>query len=164
MILQKVMMVRVLLILCFTWCTWNASAQKKVEIVKFSAIENLLEKPSDSIVVINFWATWCGPCVKEMPFFQSAFSKDAFKLFFVSLDFAENVRKVENFVKKRAISQEVILLDEMDYNSWIDRVDPSWTGAIPATLFINSKTGKRIFVEKELSESDILELINQTRS
>jgi thiol-disulfide isomerase/thioredoxin len=158
-------MIRFFLILSFTWCIWyNAAAQKKVEIVKFSAVQNLIKMPSDSIIVINFWATWCGPCVKEMPFFQSASSKDAFKLIFVSLDYAENVKKVESFVKKRAISQPVILLDEIDYNNWIDLVDASWSGAIPATLFINHKTGKRIFVEKELSESDILKLIEQTRS
>jgi hypothetical protein len=58
---------------------------------------------------------------------------------------------------------EVLLLDEIDYNSWIDKVDKRWGGAIPATLVINQKTGKRKFIDKELAEGQLEELISELK-
>ncbi len=130
---------------------------QKIEVVKLDRVQRLLTERSDKIQVINFWTTWCGPCVKELPYFQNIEAKNNpdIKITLINLDFADQLKKVESFVNRRKITSTVILLDEVDYNAWIDKVDPSWNGAIPATLFINTQTGERKFIDKPLKEADI---------
>jgi thiol-disulfide isomerase/thioredoxin len=133
----------------------------QTRIVKFDRVEKIINTPSDKIQVINFWATWCGPCVQELPLFETLQKEQAngVKVTLVSLDFADKVDKVNTFVSRKNIRSEVILLDDIDYNAWIDRVDSSWSGAIPATLLINTKTGHRKFVGKELKEGELEKLV-----
>lgn len=133
----------------------------QTRIVKFDAVEKIINAPTDKIQVINFWATWCAPCVQELPYFEKAQVEQPnnIKVTLVALDFADKVDKVNAFVARKKIQSEVILLDDIDYNSWIDRVDTSWSGAIPATLIINPRTGHRKFVGKELKEGELEKLI-----
>lgn len=131
-------------------------------VIKFDSIQKILESQNGEIQIVNFWATWCGPCVKELPLFENLNKMNSnIQVTLVSLDFAEDVGKVDAFIKRKKMTSRVFLLDEIDYNKWIDRVDPTWSGAIPATLILNSRTGKRKFVEKELLESDLQKLINE---
>jgi thiol-disulfide isomerase/thioredoxin len=135
-----------------------------VQVVKFDALEHLMTRKSDKIEVINFWATWCKPCIKELPYFQELQKNqpDQVHVTLISLDYAEALNeKVIPFVEKRQLTADVLLLDEIDYNSWIDRVDPSWSGAIPATLIINHQTGERKFLEGELEPGELEQLIRE---
>ena len=135
-----------------------------VRVVKFDTVEHLMTRNSEKVEVINFWATWCEPCIKELPYFQSLHNEMAqeVNVTLISLDFADVLNeKVIPFVQKRQITPEVLLLDEIDYNSWIDKVDPSWSGAIPATLVINHQTGQRKFIEGELKKGEIEIIIKE---
>ena len=122
----------------------------------------LLNNTSDSTYVINFWATWCKPCIKELPHFDklnTTFPGAKLRVVLVSLDFKRQFETgLIPYLTKNNIQSEVLLIDEPDYNLWIDKVDKSWSGAIPATLIINSKTGVRKFYEREFT----LEEINST--
>lgn len=114
----------------------------------------------DSVYVINFWATWCGPCVKELPYFEqlnAKYSNQSFKQILVSLDAPKKLdSKVIPFIKKNAIKSEVVLLADGKYNNWIDKVDPSWSGAIPITLIIKGE--QRLFYEQEFHSMAELEV------
>ena len=147
------------LIVFVFFCGWQVSAQH-VEVVKFDRLQNIIEAKAEKIQVINFWATWCAPCVKELPLFEklNADEKDV-KVTLINLDFADKEKKVESFLSKKKMKTEVLLLDEIDYNTWIDKVDQSWGGAIPATLIINPKNGKRKFIERELQEGELQRLL-----
>ena len=138
-----------------------AANAQQAEIIKFEKLRSLLDEKGDKVQVINFWATWCAPCVKELPLFEALAARNdpSLKVTLVSLDFADEIKKVNSFITRRKIRSEVLLLDEIDYNSWIDQVEGSWGGAIPATLFINQKTGQRKFVERELREGELEEVI-----
>ena len=138
---------------------------QKVDIVKFERIQQLLDSKEEKLLVINFWATWCAPCVKELPYFENLNNKKDkdIKVTLISLDFADKLDKVASFVERKSMKSEVLLLDEIDYNSWIDKVDKSWSGAIPATLIINTSTGRRKFFEGELEEGDLEKIISQIR-
>lgn len=141
--------------------------EPKVRVVKFDVLEHLMTRDSQQIEVMNFWATWCKPCIKELPYFQALHQNmaDQVNVTLISLDFVDVLNeKVIPFVEKRGITPQVLLLDEIDYNSWIDKVDPSWSGAIPATLVINHQTGKRIFVERELNEGEIEQMVKELSS
>ncbi len=136
------------------------------EVVKFDAIEKLITRETNKIEVINFWATWCKPCIKELPYFETIHQELAEEVVvtLVSLDYAEDFNsKVLPFVKKRHLTTDILLLDEVDYNKWIDRVEPSWSGAIPATLVINHQTGRRIFAEQGLKKEEIEEMIKSVQ-
>jgi thiol-disulfide isomerase/thioredoxin len=137
----------------------NATAQD-IEKLTFEALQTKIESKSDDLRIFNFWATWCKPCIQEMPHFEAADSRVGVDVTFISLDFAEELdSKVIPFVKKKRIKSEVVLLDDIDYNSWINRIDKNWSGAIPATLFITAG-GERYFHEGQLSESELDDVIS----
>ena len=136
---------------------------QSVEVIKVPDLQQLMEQESEEVQVINFWATWCAPCIKELPYFEKARESyaDKIKVHLVSLDFADQLEKVNRFASRKALKSNLYLLDNVDYNSWIDKVDPSWTGAIPATLIINPKTGERKFVESEMKEEELNAIIKE---
>jgi len=140
----------------------TCSYAQQAEVIKFDRLRSILEEKGDKVQVINFWATWCAPCVKELPLFEAltARNEPTIKVTLVSLDFADETKKVNSFISRRKIRSEVLLLDEIDYNSWIDRVEETWGGAIPATLFINQRTGQRKFVDRELKDGELEEIID----
>jgi thiol-disulfide isomerase/thioredoxin len=151
---------------CFLlWAVAHASFSQSAEVVKLDRLRALMNPPADRIQVINFWATWCAPCVKELPFFEAYHAKrePGTAVALVNVDFVEKLDKVNAFVRRKKLTAPVLLLDEIDHNSWIDQVDKSWSGAIPATLIINGKTGARKFIERELSENELDQLINSIR-
>jgi thiol-disulfide isomerase/thioredoxin len=105
----------------------------------FIGFKPMLDYFNDTVYVVNFWATWCKPCVQELPYFNmadSAYADRPVRIILVSLDFTENVEStLIPFMIDQDIKPEVVVLDDMDANSWIPRVNPEWQGAIPATLF-----------------------------
>lgn len=141
---------------------------QKAETVKLDKLKQLINRKSDKVVVINFWATWCAPCVKELPLFEklSAEKKADIEVYLVSmdLDLDPNPEKVYRFMDRRKLQSTVLLLDEKDPNSWIDQIDASWSGALPATLVINQATGQRKFIGKELHDGDLENMIAEVRS
>jgi thiol-disulfide isomerase/thioredoxin len=144
--------------------TCHCAFAQETKVIKFDHLEKLLSSPSDKIQVVNFWATWCAPCVKELPLFEKMNQENAgVKVTLVNLDFADKLQRVNSFVSRKNIRADVLLLDEIDYNSWIDKVDKDWGGAIPATLIVNTKTGKRKFIEKELQEGELEKLVQEVQ-
>jgi thiol-disulfide isomerase/thioredoxin len=145
---------------------FNAFAQK-TEVISLSQLKERLSGSSNNIVVFNFWATWCAPCVKEMPLFEklTAEKRPNVKVTLVSmdLDLDPNVEKVHKFVTRKNLQSEVLILDAKNSNTWIDQVEKQWSGALPATIIVNQKTGQRKFVEKELHEGDLEKLIAEVQ-
>lgn len=142
----------------------QARAQQ-IRVIKFPELQKIIQANSSSIQVINFWATWCAPCVKELPLFEklNAENKESIKITLINLDFADKLDKVKSFVDRKKMKSEILLLDEIDYNQWIDKVDKHWGGAIPATLVINPQNGKRKFIERELEDGELEKLIEQVK-
>ncbi len=142
------------------------SKAQPAELIKLSQLQTLIEEKSDQIKVINFWATWCAPCVKELPLFETFNQdrKDA-KVILVSMDIDldPNPEKVYKFIARKKVQSKVVILDERDPNSWINKIDKSWSGALPSTLFINTATGKRKFVEREMHAGDLEKFIEEVK-
>ena len=137
---------------------------QKIEYIKIPELEKILKNPDNKLFVVNFWATWCPPCVSEMPgFVKAAKDYDPAKVRFilVSLDFPSQVEKqLIPFLKKNNITLEVAVMTDVDYNAWIDKVDPDWQGDIPATLFYNNSKKTRYFHPGEVSEPELKKYIN----
>ncbi len=136
----------------------------RVEIVRIDkeGIIDITQKTNDTTYVINFWATWCSPCVKEIGYFEELHRKYAaspLRVILVSLDFPNQVeRRLIPFLIQKEITAQVLLMTDLNYNGWIDSVDPSWSGSIPATLIYDQK--ERVFLEKELSRDELFKQVN----
>ena len=132
---------------------------QEAKIIKLPQLLEMMSEKSDKIHVINFWATWCGPCVKELPYFEkinsAAQSNLRVTLVSLDLDLDPDPAKVHKFMKARKLRSEVVMLDESNPDSWIDKIEKEWSGSLPATIIINHKTGKKIFIDRALKEGQL---------
>lgn len=132
----------------------------EIEVYDFKGFEKFMQKDDGTTYVINFWATWCAPCVKELPYFEQLQEKYADKgveVILVSLDMPKMYEThLIPFVKKKNIELKIIALDDPKQNAWIPKVDENWSGAIPATYIYKGKQHQ--FIESSL-EFDELELL-----
>lgn len=155
-------MLRQLIICGFVLLGAEQLSGQSIEVISFDKLEELLNKEVDKVRIINFWATFCAPCIKEMPQFEEARTKfldSGVEIYLVSVDFVEDIRKVKKFVSKKGIKNTVLLLDEIDHNSWIDKVDNRWSGAIPTTLFIDNK--EQVIIERQLEKGELNEIVKR---
>jgi thiol-disulfide isomerase/thioredoxin len=117
---------------------------------------------NDTLYVLNFWATWCRPCIEELPYFEkcgSEFRQKKIKIVLVNVDFHNHVDKsVIPFMEEKKIRSTVIHITDKDSNEWISKADNSWTGAIPATIFYLNGS-KDYFYEGAMTESQLRALI-----
>jgi thiol-disulfide isomerase/thioredoxin len=135
---------------------------QEIKKVKITELEKIITE-SKTPLIINFWATWCKPCLEEIPYFQKevqAFAKDSVQLILVSVDYNEEFPKgIAATAKKRKIIVPILWLDETNADYFCPKVDSKWSGSVPATLFINNKTGHRKFFEGQLSKEKLKEEI-----
>ncbi|QLE01670.1 TlpA family protein disulfide reductase [Galbibacter sp. BG1] len=129
----------------------------EIPVYDFNRFEKIWEEKNDKIYVVNFWATWCKPCVKELPAFEKLYRKykrDDVEVILVSLDFPKKVDEVlVPFLEEKDFKRNVMLLDDPKQNTWIPKVDANWSGAIPATIIFNKN--KRLFYEKSFTFKEL---------
>jgi thiol-disulfide isomerase/thioredoxin len=134
---------------------------QNVPVLKFGQFEPLLYKQNDTLYLVNFWATWCIPCVKEVPAIEKVaadFAGQKFKVILVSLDAAGTLNnRLIPFINKNNIQSDVILLNDPDFNSWINKVDSNWSGSIPASIIYLGNM--REFYEQSFTYEELKQLI-----
>jgi len=137
----------------------NSYSQEEIQIVNYNQLDEILSSYKDTVVVVNFWATWCKPCIEELPYFAEAgklTTKEPIKFLFVSMDFTSKKEKALEVFTKHSLPGECVLLSE-DPNEWINKLNPEWGGDIPYT-FLQDKKGNRTHYPKTFASSE--ELIN----
>ena len=134
-----------------------------IEVVDFDTLYSKIDLSVDKTYVINFWATWCGPCVKELPYFEEVNKQSKYKnieVILVSLDFPSQIEsKLKPYLKKNKIKSKVILLDDSKMNTWVPKVFEQWDGRIPATLIVNSSNYN--FYPKPFDKQELFSEVNK---
>ena len=169
---MKTMIINLVAIGCIL-SSFSAQAQPSSKpVIEKWKVEDLRAaiRDVDGPTIFNFWATFCKPCIEEIPYFQQLVKKydsAGVKLVLVSLDFAENYPgKIRDFAAKRKFTAPIKFLDETNADIFCPAVDESWSGVLPATLFVNNQNGYRKFYEEQISkeklEKEIRAMIGST--
>ena len=140
--------------------TYAHAQEQEIKTYSFSSLdEKIQQERQKQVVLVNFWATWCKPCIEELPYFE-ALGKDMqdVKVMLVSLDMEKE--RAEKYAQKKQLQAEVLYLDEVDFNSWIDQISPDWSGAIPATLMV-APEGQQAFFEGSFTQDELYETVNR---
>ena len=152
-----------LIVLSVFFLSFSAKAQNLITFQNFEELNAYIQNNSGKPLVVNFWATWCAPCVKELPYFQKLHQENPnVKVVTVSLDFDKQVEsKLKPFLKKKNYSFVTTYMADKKFNNWISKVDENWSGAIPATWIINGNKG--VFVEQEFASFEELnQFVNES--
>lgn len=150
-------------LLLILFSTTVQAQQEEIKIYKYEQLFERLHSPTEQTVVVNFWATWCAPCVEELPAFMAVNDqyKDNpnFKMLLVSLDRPKAMDKIISFLKDHQITAEVVLLDDNKRNNiWIPAINKEWGGNIPITVIY--KNGKQvIFKGHEMTQYELEDII-----
>lgn len=141
---------------------------QEVAVVKYEKLQEVIAGEKDKLLVVNFWATWCGPCIAELPHFMEVNRENkgdaGFKMILVSLDQARQLDKVKQLITRKKLETEHYLLDDnARMNEWIPAFDPGWGGGIPATVIYRNGV-KAEFVESGLSKTELKNLISKHKN
>lgn len=124
----------------------------------YTELKPLLNQKGDNLYVVNFWATWCAPCIKELPYFEALNQRENVEVLLVSLDFPKHKEsRLLPFIKKNNLQSKLVLLDDADENYWINDIHPNWSGALPATLIYTKK--QRGFYEQSFTKAELFTLV-----
>jgi thiol-disulfide isomerase/thioredoxin len=120
---------------------------------------NTYIQQSDHPLIVSMWATYCVPCNKEIPYFQTTVAKykdQQVELLLVSLDLPDYYpSRITAFAKKSGYTAGLVWLDETNADYFCPLVDKKWSGGIPSSLFINNKTHYRQFFDRQLTEPQV---------
>ncbi|WP_243743978.1 TlpA disulfide reductase family protein [Tenacibaculum caenipelagi] len=133
------------------------SKEVTITTLNYEQLKPLLHKKDDKTYVFNFWATWCMPCVKELPAFEKLnekFKDKNVEVVLVSLDFLRQIESdLKPFIKEKKIQSKVLHFEDSNEQFWIRDIAENWSGSIPATLIYNAQ--KRKFYEQSFSYEEL---------
>lgn len=135
----------------------SISTDIELDVFDYNGLEPYLNKTDDKTYVVNFWATWCAPCIKELPYFETLNAQYAgqnVEVLLVSLDFpSQYEKKLKPFIKKHDLKSKILVLDDVDQNNWIPKINENWDGAIPVTIIYNRD--KRKFYDQTFTYEEL---------
>ena len=142
-----------------------ANSERNFKIVEsFNDIEYLFNEENDTTYLINFWATTCPPCLKELPLFDELSNNlkgEKVKIMLICIDDKKRIDKyVKPYLEKLNIRNDVISLVDENFNIWTGKVNPEWYGALPYTVIYKNDIKNYFFG----AFKDIEELENETKS
>lgn len=131
---------------------------QEVKTVKIEELKKVYTKSNDTTYVVNFFASWCGPCMMEIPIlnkFQEEHKNSKIQLIYVSVDNPSSTKKLQKVVIKMKMQPPIYLLNESSDFSWLPNIDKRWQGSIPATMIINGNKNVKAFFETPMEKGQL---------
>jgi len=148
---------KIFFIIIFLVITTGINAQQ-IKAIKVTDLAKTI-KESKTPLIVNFWATFCVPCIEEIPYFQELaqqYKSKNISLVFVSLYLKKAYpAEVNKMARKLKMAFPVVWLDETNADYFCPKIDTSWTGGMPSSLFVNNATGYHKFYEEQLSREKL---------
>ena len=144
----------------------STAGQPRVTQIDDAKLKQLL-KPNGKPLLVNFWATWCGPCREEFPDLVKIDEAYRGRIDFVtiSLDFPEELdAAVPKFLSEMKAEMPTYLLVSADENAMISSIAKDWTGALPATILYNEKGGTAYLRQGKVNPETLKGEIEKTLS
>jgi thiol-disulfide isomerase/thioredoxin len=148
----------------FSLTVSSTYAQSTLQYASFKTVHEGIKNNKDQLVILNFWATWCKPCVAELPDFEqinAEFKDKGVQVILANLDFHSKTDSIiPPFIVKRNLQSTVLHITDKDPNDWINLVDVTWSGTIPATA-IYFKGEKVWFVEGQTDYETLKSIVTK---
>ena len=122
------------------------AATPKLAPVNEATYPKLIAEHRGKVVLVDFWATWCVPCRKEMPELvklESRLRGKGLELITISADEPEKQPEAEAFVAQHNVPAPAYIRRANDDDKFINSIDTKWSGALPA-LFLYDKSGRKV--------------------
>jgi peroxiredoxin len=129
-----------------------------VETISKSELTKLRTNPSHQMMLVDFWATWCGSCIVEFADLQDTlrmYGARDYSVVTVSANMPDEQPSVLRFLQKKHATSRNYLFDSQDTASLQTAFDPKWDSAVPYTILL-SGDGKVLY--KQLGSVDLLDL------
>lgn len=155
----------IFLVLAMMWSSFATG--QSVKLLSLDQLDQRIVQGGDTVYIVNFWASWCAPCLKELPYFEElrqTLKNDNVKILLVSLDFKSKLGSaVVPIIGRLKLKNDAYLLDEENQQQYIERIDKDWSGALPATLFVNVNRNKRVFKAQPLTYFELVNTYQQIK-
>lgn len=144
-------------LLFFTACSYS-----ELELKRGNAAEILEQAKTHSgreAVLLNFWATWCAPCIEEFPMIAELaenYKNRGLHVYFISVDWSEDEDKVLEFLERQGIKGISYIKSTQDDESFINSISTAWTGAVPFTILFDKQGNPVNQWEAEKSKADFI--------
>ncbi len=132
-----------------------------LQAVNADQLKALIQGLDSKVIVVNFWATFCGPCREEFPYFVSLyreFKDQGMSLLFVSMDFDSDRPQIDEFLSEQGVNFVTYLRAGKD-DEFIRSVHPEWSGVLPMTLVYDSSKQLVKFLPKAMAYEELEDVI-----
>lgn len=136
----------------------------EVELIDSTQLLELVADSDSEVVLVNMWATWCKPCVEEMPYLlklRETYSPEDFELILVSTDLDIDMDRVKTFLASMEVDFKTYLKDEKD-DPFVTAMSSEWSGALPATFIYKSGELKDFWMG-DVSYDDFVAAVERAR-
>lgn len=141
-----------------------AGAEPSLRSLSPSEIQDLISQEHGKVVLLNFWATWCLPCLEEFPDIvevEKRYRHRGVAVISVSADHPDRIdSELRPFLEKHRPDFDVCLMREKDIERVPSSIDPEWTGKLPATFFFDRRGRPSVKRYSRMSREEIVKILD----